>query len=190
MGWATGEDVQVIMEAAGLNYRPSSRQARAFATAAAFAAAGEDVVLAILRPPAIPRSEVGQARLLVVTSTRAIEVTGPMSGDWSASLPFADRGPAGGIAVVVRNLNEFTGFTLDAGGWQFLAEEGDGASSYVEGSSATLTGHDVEPLVLWDPSDAAHTYPRCSHADWLRFLHWIAGGRSSGQPMRREIEAS
>lgn len=190
MKWATGDGVQAILNAAGVNHAPWNRQVRAFATAAAFAVGEEDVLLAILRPPRVPRTEVGPAELLVVTPTRAIQVTGPMRGDWSSSPAFRDSGPAGGISLVIRSLSSFTDFTFNADGWQFLAEEGDGPSSFVDGTTATFTGPGMAPLILWDPSDTDGSYPRSNPADRSGLLHRIAGGGLGAQSGGRQCEAS
>lgn len=178
MQWATEEGILAILDAAGLRSHHRSVQARVYATAAAFAAGTEAIWLSLLRLPTLERHQVGDARLLVVTPTRVIEVTGQMNGDWWSQLRDSTTGR---VSVSIRQLAIFSGLTFEAEGVQWRLGNGDPADDFTLGTSATLTGPvGVEPLVLWDGRDVSE-YARATAAARLGLLRRLAtGGHSVG----------
>lgn len=175
MQWATQDQVDRIMAAAGLGQYRTSDQARTLATAAAFWAAEEPVVLALFRPPAVARHEVGSARLLVVTASRAIEVSGQMAGDWWSQHRSIQNGP---VSVTIRDLSDFSELTFETEAVQWWLDGGDAPIDFTRGTTASLTGPaGTEALVVWSPADD-NDFSRLSGKARLDFLRWLAAGRT------------
>lgn len=115
--------------------------------AASFALSGEEPLFSLFRPPQVARTESGEARLLVVTGTRVVEVQARVSGEWALQVS-NDYGSD--VEIRVEALSGFTRLEVRGGVW--LHNEDNPASCVLDGSSATLSGVG-ESLPLWVKDD-------------------------------------
>jgi hypothetical protein len=167
------EKVENVMDRAGARQVLSMNEPRAYACAAAFAVADEEVRLSILTAPEGGRGVDGPARWLVLTDTRSIEVSGEMHGDWwsrqSTSRPFASP-----ITLTIRSLRDFRRLSFSGHAWIWLLDSGDSIRDFVGGTTAMLHPEDgSDPLILWaNYRDSGSAFPPA--ATIVEAIRWLA----------------
>ena len=174
------DTVDQVMGLAGASQFRNTIEPVAFASAAAFAVAGDSIRFSILTPPEVAREASGQARWLVVTDSRVVEVSGEMRGDWWSRSTYPQR-LVGSIAVSTSPLTRFSGLVFTGPGWIWDPEGPDSVGDFMRDTTAVLQPVDgSEGLVLWkDYVDSGSVFPKPS--DLLTALRWLVTRLSTGR---------